>query len=412
MTRRRTATALVASVVVVAGLVAATQFVGRPLAEPAVSVTPAPSPSPTAPESPESPESPEPAEPIASASPERVEVSAREIVADPRSRLVDVQSAPGDSGTRVALWRWCPDESCSETRLAVTLTREGSEKPTVADKTWTNALVRISAAGDAVVLDVERRLRVEVIRPDGSVAEADMAEDATPVAEGEVVGGVEYRRRTTIFWATDTTTMVAHPVPVPEDSHQLVQTEGGQLRVLRESGDYAWSDDGGASWNQSAGAVGRNLLPKLATSVDDTHVVVGGGDGATLFPFSEIRRLDRGDSWTVTEPVTDPMAYIGHAAVLPDGRFLVSVELWSDWRYQQPLKGTPPGLYVSDGDDWTSYERIEPGAPFDMPQAMQLLVAHISVAEDETVVTALGPEAKTAWTSDDLGVTWREMRVR
>ena len=407
MTRRRTATALVASVVVVAGLVAATQFVGRPLAEPAVSVTPAPSPSPT------DSESPEPLAPTASASPERIEVSAREIVADPRSRLVDVQSAPGDSGTRVALWRWCPDESCSETRLAVTLTREGSEKPTVADKTWTNALVRISAAGDAVVLDVERRLRVEVIRPDGSVAEADMAEDATPVAEGEVVGGVEYRRRTTIFWATDTTTMVAHPVPVPEDSHQLVQTEGGQLRVLRESGDYAWSDDGGASWNQSAGAVGRNLLPKLATSVDDTHVVVGGGDGATLFPFSEIRRLDRGDSWTVTEPVTDPMAYIGHAAVLPDGRFLVVVQAWGDdGRLDRPLKGTPPGIYVSDGEDWTTYTRVGSGAPFATPGRLEPMVSSISVSDDGVEITALGPEAKTAWTSDDLGVTWRERRVR
>ncbi|UUZ58069.1 hypothetical protein [Nocardioides sp. B-3] len=132
--------------------------------------------------------------------------------------------------------------------------------------------------------------------------------------------------------------------------------------------------------------------------------MVHGGDGATLFPFSEIRRLESDGDWSVVVPADDPMAYLGPTPVPADGRFVASVHLWSDnGPARQRPRGTPPGIYVSDGEDWSTYERIESGAPFETPVPFEPMVTDIDVTADGALITAIGPDQTTAWTSRDLG---------
>lgn len=364
--------------------------------------TPVATPDPTSTSTPvvtESPEAPSPAE----------------IVDDPASQLVEVQSVPGDRNRRVSLWRRCQGTRCVSQELAVAVTDDGFRTRTVADATWRNATVRLSDDGQAVVIDYRTRLRIDVVGPDGRVTPVERSDDVAPLAEGEVFGGVSHRRSETVFWATDAVGARAHPVPAPTGAYQLVQTDRGQLRALTVQQTYLWSDDGGATWQESSGA-GEAHGPMLAgfvASADDTHVVVRGGDGATLFPFEQIRRLDSPDSWTVTEVSDDPMAYVGPTGFLPDGRFLASVQSWSDNNLPgKKLKGTPPGIYVSVGGDWSTYERIESGPPFDTPAVFQPMVTDIDVTADGALITAIGPDQTTAWTSRDRGATWLEMRVR
>lgn len=360
---------------------------------------------------------PEPTQPPTSSPTVTEEVvdrpSPEEIVDDPESRLVDVQFVPGDRDRRVALWRLCAGASCLSRRLAIAVTTDGFRTRTLADATWHHAFVRLSAGGEVVVLDYQRGLSLDVVRDDGSVLPVDMVKDVAPVARGEVVAGMVFRPARNRFWATDPATATAHLVPVPDGTHELIQTDTGQLRALIERQSYAWSDDGGVTWSRVFDGLGRNFLTSFVASTDDTHVVVHGGDGATLFPFSEIRRLESDGDWSVVVPADDPMAYIGPTAVLPDGRFLASIQSWSDnGLAKEKPRGTPPGIYVSDGDDWSTYERIESGAPFRTAAPFEPMVTDIDVTADGALITAIGPDQTTAWTSDDLGATWRKMRAR
>jgi hypothetical protein len=397
LSRRRTATAVAAAVLVCAGLVGATQLPGRQEAAP---VAPTPTPTPTSSES-----------ASGSADPDRP--TAQQIVDDPASRLVEVRVVPGEPDVRAALWSRCASPACDVRQQAVVLTDDGFATRTVADAPLSDASIRVSGNGDVVVLDYRATLKLHVIRTDGTQVAATMSTEAVPVAEGEVVGGVDYAGSRPIFWATDTTTAQAHAVPVPDDTRQLIQTDSGQLRAMTARSSHAWSDDGGETWTERGGAVDSTLLSSIVTSTDDTHVVVGGGDGATLAPFNQIRRLAGDGTWSVIDVPGNPTAYVGPQAVLPDGRFLVAVEDWSDrGRPDQPLEGTPPGIYVSDGDDWSAYSHVESGAPFETPEPMQPMVTDIEVSDAGTLITALGPDQTTAWTSTDLGVTWHEMRAR
>lgn len=112
-------------------------------------------------------------------------------------------------------------------------------------------------------------------------------------------------------------------------------------------------------------------------------------------------------------PADDPMAYVGPTAVLPDGHFVASIQSWSDnGLANEKPRGTPPGIYVSDGEDCAAYERVESGAPFETAERGQPNVLDIEVNADGALITAIGPDQTTAWTSRDLGATWLKMRVR
>jgi hypothetical protein len=84
---------------------------------------------------------------------------------------------------------------------------------------------------------------------------------------------------------------------------------------------------------------------------------VGGGDGATLFPFEATARShDGGQTWTTYDvaAVDGERAYTSGQVVLSDGRLLVLLTSWSDDRRSRPGP-RHHGLWVSDGDDWSRF---------------------------------------------------------
>ncbi|WP_181310784.1 hypothetical protein [Nocardioides campestrisoli] len=98
------------------------------------------------------------------------------------------------------------------------------------------------------------------------------------------------------------------------------------------------------------------------TSVARIRAVIGGGDGATLFPFEAVARSkDHGMTWQRFDvPRFDgEMGYVSGQAVLPDGRLLVLLQSFSGDRLDMP-SSRHHGLWVSLGDDWSSYEPLRP----------------------------------------------------
>jgi hypothetical protein len=103
----------------------------------------------------------------------------------------------------------------------------------------------------------------------------------------------------------------------------------------------------------------QDEIPSLARGL---RAVIGGGDGATLFPFQAVARsADDGSTWRRTDvPRFDgETAYTSGAVVLPDGRLLVLLQDFSDDRLRHPAQ-RHHGLWVSDGDDWSSYRPWRP----------------------------------------------------
>ncbi|MDN4175498.1 hypothetical protein QWY28_21220 [Nocardioides sp. SOB77] len=99
------------------------------------------------------------------------------------------------------------------------------------------------------------------------------------------------------------------------------------------------------------------LLTQEADSLlPGTRAVLGGGDGATLLPFQQVARRVAGGAWQVFEaPLVDgERGYVTSAVVLSDGRLLVLLPAWSGDRAGRPST-VHHGLWVSDGDDWSSY---------------------------------------------------------
>ncbi len=340
--------------------------------------------------------------------------SATDVVDEPAAKLVDVAVSPNDPQVRAAVWWTCPTKACSARHVAVTVSTDGFRTRVVADRVWRNVpTVTVDGSGNTVVTSYGRRTELTLARPDGSTVEVRRSQDESPVGAGEIVAGVEHDPRETSFLATDPAGGTAHPVPVPADTAQLEQLPSGQLRAITRRHTYAWSEDGGATWTESASALDGALVQSFVTSAPGEHVLVGGGDGATLFPFGEIRRLDDQDSWSVTDLDRSPTAYIGVTAVLPDGRFLADVDAWSDnRRLGGRLRGTPPGLYVSEGDDWASYTRLELGDPFTEPAYNAPDVRYVEVSGARTTLGAIGSDARSWWTSEDLGASWTEQPVR
>lgn len=339
--------------------------------------------------------------------------SPADVVDDPAARLVHVAVSPVDPRVRAAVWWTCPTEDCASRHVAVAASADGFRTRVVADRVWRSVpAVTVDERGNAVVTSFGRRLELTLMRPDGSMVDVHRAPAASPVVEGEIVAGSEYHRGRTTFWATDPLSAAAHGVRVPAGTVELEQHPSGQLRVLTRHGTYAWSDDGGASWAETTAASDGTFRQSLTTSAPDSHVLVAGGDGATLLPFGQIWRWDP-SGWSFTDAPDAPRAYVGATAVLGDGRFLADVDAWSDTRRAGAgLKGTPPGLYVSDGDDWSSYSRLDLGAPFAKPAYNVPDVRHVDVTGARTTLGAIDPDGRSWWTSEDLGATWTEQPVR
>lgn len=103
----------------------------------------------------------------------------------------------------------------------------------------------------------------------------------------------------------------------------------------------------------------------LATDIfslqDGTRAQEGGHDGATLVPFERLMRSADGGPWERFDvPQTGgQQAYTSGQVVLPDGRLLVLLNAWSaDGRGR--ANAVWHGLWISDGDDWSSYRPWRP----------------------------------------------------
>ncbi|MGZ4448351.1 MAG: sialidase family protein [Nocardioides sp.] len=96
---------------------------------------------------------------------------------------------------------------------------------------------------------------------------------------------------------------------------------------------------------------------RAASLAPGVVAVLGGADGATLFPFQRAARSrDGGRTFTAVEVPREGgvQSYAGGFLVLPDGRLLALLDHWSDdvGGHASPRHH---GLYVSRGDDWSAY---------------------------------------------------------
>ncbi len=152
------------------------------------------------------------------------------------------------------------------------------------------------------------------------------------------------------------------------DSGSCTRLVGGvDLCASDRPGVLTWTDDAGASWQRHPSSLDGLLLSPVDALAPGVLAVIGGSDGATLFPFEAFEKsTDAGTTWTSGDfPVFDAArAYSSGGAVLSDGRLLTVLGAFSDDRPRRPAE-RPHGLYVSDGSDWT---RMTPAdATFDPP---------------------------------------------
>lgn len=342
-------------------------------------------------------------------------VEPQAIVDGPDATLSDIVVSAEDPGMRVAVWRSCSTCETTPSRYALAITSNGFDTRVIPNVVWRSSIIpHLAPDGSVLIVSYGARTRLEIVSPDGELRDVDRTGGIRAVQPGEIVAGVDYNRSPT-FYATDVISAVAHPVQVPTGTQQLSQLDSGQLRALGRDGPYHWSDDGGASWQRAdipdQGFAGS--LVSTAASGADTHAVVLGGDGATLFPFGFAARLDDDSAWTVFKGPSDPTAYLGGQVALPDGRLLVATIAWSDQgTFKKPLTGTRSGLYISDGADWSSLSRIEVGAPFDRIEQWQPEFLDVSVVGEAVTIIVHGPGFTSAFMTQSLGATWTEIPAR
>lgn len=115
------------------------------------------------------------------------------------------------------------------------------------------------------------------------------------------------------------------------------------------------------------------LVNEIVSLQAQVSALVGGGDGATLFPFQKVARSsDDGATWTTYDVphLGGERAFTSGEVVLPDGRLLALLGSWSGDRRNQPGL-QHHGLWISIGHDWSTYRPVEPvfDPPFAHPRA-------------------------------------------
>ncbi|HSV40196.1 MAG TPA: sialidase family protein [Nocardioidaceae bacterium] len=373
---RSTGTAVVAAAIVVVIAATATQFVREDRG--ATPVTPT-TPTPTTPSMP-------------------VNLTAEQIVDDPRSRAASIVIAPEDPRIRAVVWRLCLDDRCRRHREAVAVTDDGfrTRSTLVA-----NAFPLYVGGG---VFALQGRLGPPLLlHPDGHIVEVTglQSEPGPPELPGEVI--VSYGSGVLRWVAADPTTGRGHPVTVPENLRILRLSPGGRLagETLGE-GSYTWSDNSGATWSSTPLDNDPGLLVFAASRESEPIAVLEGGDGATLFPLGFVHRsTDGGQTFERLRLFDDPMAYGQNAGVLPDGRLLLNIEGWSD---DEPggEHARPIGLHVSNGNDWTDLRPVDGAAPYAEAQPDV-------VATKDGLLIVYGQEGKA---STDGGQTWQDFKLR
>jgi hypothetical protein len=340
--------------------------------------------------------------------------TAADIVADPRSRARALAVSPTDPDVRVTAWQACPsDDRCAQ-RFAVAITDDGFKTRTVVDRVFRTE-VTLAAGGDRFYVRGGWGDNGSVIALDGSLREV-----GTAPGRASGTGPVVALGDGPPIWSViDLASATAHEIRPPEDgvpassSLQVARLDDGRLAAVTDARDgsrarYHLSTDNGATW--TGGTLDAKPGALWMFTRGKGLSLIEGGDGATLFPFSAAQRI-AGDTATRVAQPGSPRAYVDGAVVLADDRLLVSVEAWSD---EKPggTAVTPPGLYVSDGQDWSTFSRVVPEFSTSDPREIHLIA---TVLEDDTVsiyVTAPPGDDNAAYRSDDGGTSWQPVALR
>ncbi|TCJ21000.1 hypothetical protein [Nocardioides jejuensis] len=329
------------------------------------------------------------------------------------ARLSALVHSQTDPAIAASVWRRC--EGGSACRFRVAVTDDGFRTRHEVSRAFASAPVVVAdggrfhlqgTAGLGWILDTDGTLQ-EVQRGSG-----------LPESPGPV-----FMAGDGAWMVLDMSAATAYPVRAPEGADRLSQvvrldpTPGSRdynqplLGLSYADGVTAYlSSDSGGTW-QPLGELPEALYGVVRRADGGPALLVEGGDGATLFPFDALQELAEDGTFHRTPMGSDPRAYVGPQVVLADGTLLSSVEAWSD--SNGAGTGTPPGLYASDGDDWTTLRRVRSGAPYDDPRTPVDLLDVLVDGESVTLVAgAPAGDDQAAYSSTDGGRTWRAMPAR
>ena len=351
------------------------------------------------------------------------QMTAEEILLDPSSYLAAFAASATDPDLRASVWRCQEQPRCKGWRGAITVTDNGFrtshpiDLPRNTDPTVTDV-----GAGAFLVGAAPRGL---LVHGDGTTVDLVAVDTPGPLAPAEVL--VPYWRGvgTQAFGGLDPSTGRVHPLTLPAGSNLDLQQSGevlfGTVDTPGAQEQVVWSDDGGATWHESAtlpdfpSALSMSI-PSMQTGVMAWLV---GRDGATLFPLDEVlRSTDGGATFETTLMArTDARAYVSFGLVLPDGRLLVNLDAWSDDTSGEPGEHHR-GLYLSNGDAWGSLTPVESrypeGTDLEALQASPLQIMDWAAGPSgEVVLWGWSPEINTPMmVSSDSGETWEESAAR
>jgi len=352
-----------------------------------------PAPTPAPPVNPTLSTSPTPS-PSTTASPSD-DVDAAAIVDDPAARLAQLVLDPADPDVMAALW-YC-HQGCTHKGSALALTGDGFA---------TRTLHRVESGGLFASLGGGSFYYQSGLWP-GKTYRVPGVETA-PVPGGvpvSVGSGLQ-------MWTSVEADGGSHPIQNAEAYGQIVRSLDGSLTAIGSHGDGQWvvarSSSEGATWDEQRleGAAPGPLFSILPST--GAPALLESGDGATVAPIVATWRLEASGRWVRFAGPSEPTAYTAGQVVLPDGRLFTAVEAFSDARPGE--LGTPPGFFVSDGDDWSVFERQDSPFPFDYRP--WVLASSASSGSATIVVADPQGDAGEAYRSVDGGRTWTPLTTR
>jgi hypothetical protein len=347
--------------------------------------------------------------------------TAEQVVDDPAASVVQVVTAAEDPDVRAVLWQRCL-QRCHTRHAAIALTTDGFATRTVVSVDE-GAFPYLHTAGPTAFLVTNDGRRPYLLDTDGSRRKLGAPTAAVPVRAAELVTRWGFAAD---FVALDPASGAVHRVPVPAGTMELQSDGPRRLEALvsphaGRTTHVAWSDDGGATWrDHPLATTDRSLYQLVPSAAPGTVAVLGGSDGATLFPFQSAERGTVGGvSWRSFPQGTPPSAFVDGGVVLPDGRLLLRLEQVEETF--RPGFGSEPrmGLYVSDGEDWSGFSRLDPPdgvsglAPKDLPwlRGADLTLAGMSVAPGRATVYVTEHGGNRVFAVAD-GRSWFEVRAR
>ncbi len=331
----------------------------------------------------------------------------------------------------VSTWQLCRGSTC---RKAVALSSDDFATVRYADITSYGAPMLIDAGGGAVLIaDGSLGDPVRIMSSDGSMKRITVVKSASPRADDEtLVAGPRWASYLMAFFgsvapiAIDGRSASTHPLPVRDGQLVLAQLEPNGV-LMGFGGSAAgggttlalWSTDDGATWKpHPVPGDGPFVGPVAATAPDILAFRVISANSIALPNI--LRSLDAGKTWE--EAVLgragddgDPGIVMDRGqsepVVLSDGSLLISVAAWSD--------NGQPGLYRSDGADWSTLQLVDPAIPataYTTDRSTGSFVFELqqpSLDPDTGDVTLYALDTQQQlFSSTDAGQTWTERPIR